>query len=804
VRGITYGTFATDASGQELWRPDVVERDFQAMTANGFNAVRVYTCPPLWMLDLARANGLHVMIGLPWEQHINFLEEKSRQRSIEKRVRESVTACCGHPAVLCFAVGNEIPSNIVRWHGPRVLGRFVDRLALAVKEEDPNALVTYVNYPSTEYLRMSAVDFVSFNVYLERQCRFEAYLARLHNLAEGRPLLMTEIGLDSRRDGAERQAQALDWQVRTAMASGCAGAFVFAWTDEWHRGGHRIEDWDFGLTTRDRAPKPALNSVREAFADAPFPSQVHWPRVSVVVCTHNGARTLTQCLSGLRRLDYPDYEVIIIDDGSRDDSAKIAGKFEFRLIRTTNLGLSSARNRGWQEATGEIVAYIDDDAYPDPQWLRYLVRAFQKSSYAAIGGPNLPPTSDSFVAECIANSPGGPTHVLLSDEIAEHIPGCNMAFRRDRLQAIGGFDPQFRVAGDDVDVCWRIQERGWTIGFSPAAMVWHHRRATIRAYWKQQKGYGKAEALLEKKWPQKYNAVGHVTWSGRVYARGISELFACSRVYHGVWGAAPFQSLYHRRTLAFLTITCMPEWWLVICALTALTALGALWRPLLWFGPAAGLAFGLIAAEAAHNAQKICPSFTRDKRLRRVSRWLLIYFLHLVQPLARLVGRLRYGLTAWRQRGPGGFSVPYRQQDQIWSERWRSPQELLNQLERQLTRSHSVVLKGGPYERWDLEVRGGLLGASRALMLVEEHGNGKQFLKFQTWPTFRVTALAPLFSFALLAFSAGLEHALSAAVILGGVSLLLLVRMSRECAWGQAAIRSALRSLKTPDRSSET
>ncbi|MEJ7678557.1 MAG: glycosyltransferase family 2 protein [Segetibacter sp.] len=77
---------------------------------------------------------------------------------------------------------------------------------------------------------------------------------------------------------------------------------------------------------------------------------------------------------------------------------------------------------------------------------------------------------------------------------------------------IGGFDPVYRAAGDDVDVCWRIQEAGYTIGFHPSALVWHHRRNSLEAYWKQQYGYGKAEALLESKWPEKYNGFGHLTW----------------------------------------------------------------------------------------------------------------------------------------------------------------------------------------------------------------------------------------------------------------------------------------------------
>jgi GT2 family glycosyltransferase len=177
-------------------------------------------------------------------------------------------------------------------------------------------------------------------------------------------------------------------------------------------------------------------------------------------------------------------------------------------------------------ATGEIVAYTDDDAYPDPHWLTYLAAAFRSTSHAAIGGPNLPPPSDGPVSDCVANAPGGPIHVLVSDEEAEHIPGCNMAFRKSRLEAIGGFDPQFRTAGDDVDVCWRLQKEGFTVGFHPAALVWHHRRDSIRAYWKQQKGYGKAEALLERKWPEKYNAAGHLelgraTVRQRVHAASV-------------------------------------------------------------------------------------------------------------------------------------------------------------------------------------------------------------------------------------------------------------------------------------------
>src|SRR5438094_6000224 len=444
TRGVSYGTFRPNKSGNDFdFR--VAAADLAQMSANGVNAIRTYTPPPRWFLDLALQYGLRVMVGIPWEQHVTFLDDRTRADSIEERVRAAVRSCAGNPAVLCYVIGNEIPSSIVRWHGPRRIEKFLKRLYLAAKSEDPDGLVTYVNYPTTEYLDLSFLDLVCFNVYLESEERWARYLARLQNLAGERPLLLAEIGMDSQRHGEEKQAWTLDWLVRTAFAGGCAGAFVFAWTDEWHRGGCDIEDWSFGLTRRDRTHKPALKTVRRAFAEVPLRGVRNWPRISVVVCTYNGHRTILDCLEGLSRLRYPNFEVIVVDDGSSQPMESTVAPFGFRTIRTPNQGLSAARNVGMEAATGEIVAYLDDDAYPDPDWLAYLGDAFLRTRHVGIGGPNLAPPGDGRIADCVANAPGGPVHVLLSDAVAEHIPGCNMAFRTAALKAAGGFDPQFRV-----------------------------------------------------------------------------------------------------------------------------------------------------------------------------------------------------------------------------------------------------------------------------------------------------------------------------------------------------------------------
>jgi O-antigen biosynthesis protein len=798
VRGVTYGTFRPGEGGAEYPTGETLLRDFAAMARAGINAVRTYTVPPRSLLDAAQRHGLWVMVGVPWEQHVAFLDDRGRGGDIERRVRAGVRGIAGHPALLCIAVGNEVPAPIVRWLGAPRVERFLARLARAVRAEDPHALVTYVNYPSTEYLRLPELDFLAFNVYLEDRERYEAYLARLQNLAGDRPLVMAEIGLDSRRNGEGAQATSLEWQVRSAFAGGAAGAFVFAWTDEWHRGGFDIEDWDFGLVGRDRRPKPALAAVSRAFAEVPFPPARRWPRVSVVVCSYNGSRTIRDCLEGLARLDYPDFEVIVVNDGSTDETPAIAAEYNVRLINQENRGLSAARNRGLEAATGEIVAYTDDDARPDPHWLRYLAATFVDggSGIVAAGGPNIAPAGDGWIADCIANAPGGPVEVLLNDRIAEHVPGCNMAFRREALAAVGGFDPVYRAAGDDVDACWRIMAMG-EIAFSPAAMVWHHRRNSMRTYWKQQQGYGKAEALLERKWPEKYNALGHFSWAGRLYGKGLTVVLGRrARLYGGTWGRAAYQSLYEPGGYGWTSLPLMPEWYLLIAALGGLGLLGFAWAPLLLAWPAAALALLAPLAQAAISARQA--RFTSAPRTwwQRARLRLVTFFMHLLQPLARLRGRLRWGLSLWRLRTPRAApALPRNHALTTWSETWLGPESRLETIERDLKAAGGAVLRGGDFEQWDLELRSGIFGSARLLSTVEEHGGGKQLARFRVWA--RVSGAAVLLTIALggLAAAAFIGGSPFVAAVVGLFALAFLVRLVVEPALGVGALVGSVRRL---------
>jgi len=787
IKGVTYGAFAPREDGSEFHDLAKIERDFVAMAAHGINTVRIpHTVPPVSLLDAAHRQGLRVIVGLSAEQYVGYLAGREKKASqIQLLVRKNVRACAGHPALLCYVLGNEIPAQFVRYIGRSRVERYLWQLYRAVKLEDPEAIVTYANYPTTEYLQLPWLDLVCFNVYLETERALASYIAHLQNIAGDRPLLMGELGLDSLRNGEEEQARSLRWQIGTAFTGGCAGAIVFTWTDEWFRSGSDTATWRFGLTDWDRKPKAALASVREAFAQQLFSTQqeAKWPRISVIVCTHNG---------GLQRLDYPAIEVIIVDDGSTDDTANIAREFPFDVISISHLGLSTARNVGLQNATGEIVAYIDDDAWPDPHWLTYLALTFRDEACAGAGGPNIRPPGESVVSDCAADSPGGPIHVMLSDVEAEHLPGCNMAFRKEALAAVGGFDPVFRTAGDDVDLCWSMQSAGLKLLFSPAAVVWHRAPQSVAAYWNQQFGYGKAEAVLERKWPDKYNFAGHPTWTGRVYGRGsIPWLPFGMKIYSGIRGRAPFQFIYLSDVGRFGSLFAMPEWHLLVAGLVMLSIVGIVWQPLRIVAPLLVLTVCLSLAHASLNAQA---AFTGSNSgiFSNIPRWMLTTLLHLLQPIARLSGRIAAGLHPWRRRQRRGSKLPFPGNYSELCADWHEAQNLLQQFEDALKTEVSFVVVGDSFASWDLEVRGGIFGGKQIVMAIEDIGLDRQLIRVRWWPVFPLQVILFVSLFAALALGAAIDHAAVASALLGSLALGVLLRAGWEAGTIGALIEDLL------------
>lgn len=539
MNAVTYGPFPGGM-------PDSPDEDFQRITVAGFNALRLYEMPSASLLDAASRHGLVVFAGLEWHQNADFFRTPGHYSAVTVQLAEALRKIGDHPALAGIYVGNEIPPDLARWMGPLKVRRALEGLITTGRQIAPDLLFAYANFPSTEYLEPENADFTAFNIYLESEHAFRDYLLRLHHIAGDRPLVVSEFGLDSRRNGLEKQAETLRWANRAALDLETAGMTIYAWSDRWHNGGAEVTDWDFGLTEREGAAKPALDAARPPDG-VPAPEEISF---SVIVCTRNGRERIGACLTALDRsyTTYRTYETLVVDDGSTDGTADFVAKNfpDVRLLRLDPCGLSAARNAGAEAAIGQVLAFTDDDCQPDRDWLTRLQPVFQHGEFSAAGGPNLPPPPRDWEQAVVCAAPGAPSHVMLDDREAEHLPGCNLVVTRAAFQEIGGFDPRFHTAGDDVDFCWRLRDAGHRLGFVPGAFVWHWRRLSIRAFLRQQLGYGRAEKLLLEKHPQRFTNHSGPRWDGFVYGGGPVRVMADSIIYHGPLGDAGYQGIVNR------------------------------------------------------------------------------------------------------------------------------------------------------------------------------------------------------------------------------------------------------------------
>jgi len=745
VKGVTYGPFAPDAEGHHFGKPEQAKADLAQMGSVGINLVRVYYVPPRWFLDACAEHGIRCLISIPWAEHIEFLNQRKIRREIEQSVVTSVSTHRGHPALFGFLVGNEIPTQMVRWLGPQRVTEFLESLIYLAKRANPEALYSYASFPPTEYLLPQNVDFLTFNVYLHRQSDFERYLARLQNLAEDRPLILGEFGMDTIRHTEDEQEEMLAWHIECVVRGGLAGTIIYAWTDEWFRGGMEITDWAFGLVSRGRQPKKAFETVRKLFGgDKPVAERVplqKYPRVSAIVCSYNGGKTLSHCLHALDRVDYPDFEIVFVDDGSTDHSQDVVAAWEqsrekrreagaklpdFQNIRQKNMGLSYARNAGATSSTGEVLAYTDSDCMADPDWLYYLVGTLLSGEYAGVGGPNVSPPAQDWIQACVAAAPGGPSHVLLTDVVAEHIPGCNMAFHRWAFNLVGGFDPDYRKAGDDVDFCWRLQQAGQVISFSPAAVVWHYRRFTLQAFRKQQQGYGEAESMLRFKHLIFFGPTGSAKWKGQIYgAPRFTWLIQHPLIYHGVFGEGLFQSIYPTPRSELANYLASLEWVL----LTVFVFVISIGFPPLRIVPY--LMFGgtfLVALSYMLHA-RLEPQFD-SVRAR-----LLVAFLAFTQPLVR--GWTRYFTWLKHKRTPENV-IRTREQElesrhasgsnsdfEFWNEEGHGRERLLTETTSMLEEEGWSYSLDTGWNDWDVQIYGSFWWIVRLRSVTEYHGGPK-------------------------------------------------------------------------------
>lgn len=739
IKGFAYGPFAQNSRGDQLPDRERMLEDFNQIRQLGANTLRLYTRPSVEVLDDMLQSGLRAVLDVPWEKHRCFFEDWTAKENARDEVLKSAKLAANHPAVLAISVVNEFPNDVVRFYGHSQIEKFVTELCDSVKQVAPECLTTFANYPTTEFLQPEGLDFCLFNVYLNDIERLGLYLDRLQHIAGDLPLVLGEFGLDAVRHGELAQAELLAAHVRKVFEHGLAGSIVFSFTDDWFTGGHQMKGWGFGVTDADRQERLAAATLRGAWEGVQYGHQRDLPKVSVVVCAYNAASTLGECLESLTHVDYPNFEVIVVNDGSQDATGEILKNFpQFVAISQTNQGLSYARNVGTEIANGEIVAYTDADCVVDRDWLRCLVQAMQDQGVDAIGGPNITPKSDGWSAQCVSVSPGNPSHVMLDDHHAEHVPGCNMAFNRDLLLSLGGFDPQYRAAGDDVDMCWRLLDNGGTIGFAPGAFVWHHRRETFGAYLKQQIGYGRAEALLLFMHPHRFSVFGRAIWHGRIYGAGAAGLpLIPERIYYGPSGFAPFQMIYRHNEYGTWACVMWLEWHALAFFFLAIG--------LLMFWPLAVLSAAMWA-----GTMLVALKSARRVRLPADTPWWcrpLVGLLYVIQPAVREWTRITYDLRLGRPKSsldPTDKPCQVKKisplvYDLYWnSNRGIGREALLEEITREARTLKWLGVFNNAWAPWDVKLVGDVWHTLYIHTASEELGDGKRFTRARivSKPTF--------------------------------------------------------------------
>ncbi|HEX6476666.1 MAG TPA: glycosyltransferase [Acidimicrobiales bacterium] len=208
--------------------------------------------------------------------------------------------------------------------------------------------------------------------------------------------------------------------------------------------------------------------------------------VSIVVNTYNRADSLRLTLEGLDQLDYQDFEVVVVDGPSTDGTDEVLAQYSDRIKvgRCANRNLSESRNIGIGLAAGEVVAFIDDDAYPDPAWLDRLVEGYSREEVAGVGGPVYDHTGASLQARYnLANryadasigyefNPTPYVNYPLSESFA-YLIGTNSSFRRRLLVEVGGFDEEYEYYLDETDLCCRLVDEGYVINALDDGFVYH-------------------------------------------------------------------------------------------------------------------------------------------------------------------------------------------------------------------------------------------------------------------------------------------------------------------------------------------
>jgi cellulose synthase/poly-beta-1,6-N-acetylglucosamine synthase-like glycosyltransferase len=246
------------------------------------------------------------------------------------------------------------------------------------------------------------------------------------------------------------------------------------------------------------------------------------PSVTIIVAAKNSERTIEQTVSSILDLNYPNYDLVLVNDGSTDKTGEIMNRYvsahgtgssdkknvRVTVMTTAGVGPSEARNMAVRKAVGDYVAFTDGDCIVDKEWINELLKGFQmqylaSKGIAGVGGDQLSPPDDTRFGKLVQQfmkTVGFMTDYIRPDKkfkSVDHNPTCNVMYKRiifnEHIGFIKGLWP-----GEDVEFDYRIKKSGYVLVYNPSAIVYHYRVSTMKRFIGMMTNYGRVQASLVK------------------------------------------------------------------------------------------------------------------------------------------------------------------------------------------------------------------------------------------------------------------------------------------------------------------
>lgn len=278
---------------------------------------------------------------------------------------------------------------------------------------------------------------------------------------------------------------------------------------------------------------------RETMYQAPNQklSSFKLPLISIIISVYNEEKTLRQCLDSLLVLEYPNHEVIMVNDASTDNTLAILQEYQKKskkikvVTYTVNKGVPGARNEGMKAAKGDIFVFTDADATFPKEWPTKLIEPFLTNPrVGATGGRDIAPPNQPLIHRCIdytlTSFIGTAGLRGAKVRLAKYaVTGCNFAVKREVVEKVGRHDERIRWRGEEKEWCQRIREAGYEIQFVPESYILHYRRISLKSFWTQTYKSGKARFDILKAAPGSFQLI-HIVPSLLVLYLVITALFS--------------------------------------------------------------------------------------------------------------------------------------------------------------------------------------------------------------------------------------------------------------------------------------